>query len=35
MFYNFYKIKNHKIAKNSTTSNAREEISTDLEQLES
>jgi hypothetical protein len=34
MFCNFYAVKNHKIAKNSTTTNAREKISTDLESLE-
>jgi hypothetical protein len=34
MFSNFYLVKNHKIAKYSTTTNAREKISTDLEPLE-
>jgi hypothetical protein len=34
MFCNFYLVKNHKIAKNSTTTKAREKISTDLESLE-
>ncbi len=35
MFYNFYLVKNNKIAKNnSTTTEARENISTDLEPLE-
>jgi hypothetical protein len=34
MFCNFYLAKNHKIAENSTTTKAREEISTDLESLE-
>ncbi len=34
MFYNFYLAKNHKIAKNSTTTNARGKISTALESLE-
>jgi hypothetical protein len=34
MFYNFYLVKNHKIAKNSTTTKAREKISTFLESLE-
>jgi len=34
MFCNFYAVKNHKIAKNSTTTNAREKISTDLESSE-
>jgi hypothetical protein len=34
MFGNFYLVKNHKIAKNSTTTKAREKISTDLESLE-
>jgi hypothetical protein len=31
MFYNFYLVKNHKIAKNSKTTNARKKMSTDLE----
>ncbi len=34
MFDNFYIVKNPKIAKNSTTTKAREKISTDLESLE-
>jgi len=34
MFCNFYLVKNHKIAKNSTTTKAREKISADLEFLE-
>ena len=34
MFYNFYLVNNHKIAKNSTTTIAREKISTDSESLE-
>jgi len=34
MFCNFYSAKHHKIVKNSTTANAREKISTDLESLE-
>jgi hypothetical protein len=34
LFSNFYLVKNHKIAKNSTTTEAREKISTDLESLE-
>jgi hypothetical protein len=34
MFYNFYLVKKHKIAKNSTTTIARENISTHLESLE-
>jgi hypothetical protein len=34
MFCNFYLAKNHKIAKNSTTTKAREKISMDLESLE-
>jgi hypothetical protein len=33
MFSNFYLVKNHKIAKYSTTTNTREKISTDLEPL--
>jgi hypothetical protein len=33
MFCNFYSVKNHKIAKNSTTNKAREKISTDLESI--
>jgi len=34
MFCNFYLVKNHKIAKNSTTTKAREKNSTDMESLE-
>jgi hypothetical protein len=34
VFCNFYIVKNHKIAKNSTTAKAWEKISTDLESLE-
>ncbi len=34
MFDNFYFVKNHKIVKNSTTTDAREKISMDLEFLE-
>jgi hypothetical protein len=34
MFCNSYLVKNHKIVKNSTTSEAREKISTDLESSE-
>jgi hypothetical protein len=34
MFCNFYLVKTYKIAKNSTTTKAREKISTDLESLE-
>ncbi len=34
MFCNFYFVKNHKIAKKSTTTNAKEKISTDLKSLE-
>jgi len=34
MFFIFYLVKNHKIAKDSTITNAREKISTDLESLE-
>ncbi len=34
MFCNFYLVKNHKTATNSTTTKAREKISTDLESLE-
>ncbi len=34
MFCDFYLVKIHKIAKNSTTTKAREKISTDLESLE-
>jgi hypothetical protein len=34
MFCNFYLVKNHTIAKISTTTKAREKISTDLESLE-
>jgi hypothetical protein len=30
MFCNFYSVKNHKIANNSTTAKARENLSTDL-----
>ncbi len=33
MFCNFYLVKNHKIAKNSTTTEAKEEIGTDLKNL--
>ncbi len=33
MFCNFYLVKNHKIANNSTTTKARAKISTDLESL--
>ncbi len=33
MFCIFYLVKNHKIAKNETTTKAREKISTDLESL--
>jgi len=33
MFCNFYLVKNHKIAKNVTTTKAREKIITDLESL--
>jgi hypothetical protein len=33
MSCNFYLVKNHKIAQNSTTTKAREKISTDLEPL--
>ncbi len=33
MFCNFYRVKNHKIAKNSTTTKARDKISTDFEIL--
>jgi hypothetical protein len=33
VFCNFYLVKNHKITKNSTTTKAREKISTDLETL--
>jgi hypothetical protein len=33
MFCNFYLVKSYKIAKNSTTTKAREKISTDLESL--
>ncbi len=35
MFCNFYLLKNHKIGKNSTTTKAREKISTYLESVES
>jgi hypothetical protein len=31
MFWDFYSVKNHKIANNSTTTKAREKISADLE----
>jgi len=34
MFYNFYLVKNHKVANNSTNTKAREKISTFLESLE-
>ncbi len=34
MFYNFYLVKNHKIASHSLTTEAREKISTYLESLE-
>jgi hypothetical protein len=34
MFCNFYSAKNHKIAKNSTTTKAKVKISTDLEALQ-
>ncbi len=34
MFRNFYLVKNHKLAKNSTAIKAREKISTDLESLQ-
>ncbi len=34
MFYSFYLVKDHKIAKNSRTPEAREKISTYLESLE-
>jgi hypothetical protein len=34
MFCNFYFVKNHEIAKNSTTTEAIEKISSDLESLE-
>jgi hypothetical protein len=34
MFCNFYLVKNHRIADNSTTTKAREKIRTDLESLE-
>jgi hypothetical protein len=34
MFCNFYLVKNHKIDKNSTTTIAREKISTDSESIE-
>jgi hypothetical protein len=33
MFCSFYLVKSHKIAKNSTTTKAREKISTDLKSL--
>jgi hypothetical protein len=35
IFLNFYLVKNHKIANNSTTTKARKKLSTDLESLES
>ncbi len=34
MFWNFYLVKNHKIANTTTTTDAREKMSTDLEYLE-
>jgi hypothetical protein len=34
MFFNFYIVKNHKIANKSTTTKAREKISTDMKSLE-
>jgi hypothetical protein len=34
MFYNLYLVKNHKIAHSSTTTEAKEKISADLESLE-
>ncbi len=34
MFQKFYLVKHHKVAKNSTTTKAREKIGTDLESLE-
>ncbi len=34
MFYGFHSVKNYTIAKNTTTTKAREKISTDLESLE-
>ena len=34
VFHNFYLVKNHKIAYNPTTTDAREKVSTDLESLE-
>jgi hypothetical protein len=34
MFCDFYLVKNHKIANNSATTEAREKISTDLKSLE-
>ncbi len=34
MFCNFYLVKNHKIANNSTTTEAREKVRKDLESLE-
>jgi len=34
MFYNFYFVKNHKSANNSTNTKAREKINTGLESLE-
>jgi len=34
MFCNFYVVKNHQVAKNSTTNKAREKIITDVEFLE-
>ncbi len=33
VFCNFYRVKNHKIAKNATTTKARDKISTDFEIL--
>ncbi len=35
IFCDFYKVKNHKTADNSTTTKAREKISTDLEPVKS
>jgi hypothetical protein len=34
MFHNFYLVKNHKIANNSSTTEARAKLSTDLESFE-
>jgi hypothetical protein len=34
MLHNFYFVKNHKFAKNSSTTKAREKVSTDLESPE-